>query len=638
MIADEVFSVDLLQNAKQHISFLKGLHSLGVTIRPTSLESFERYRDQWLPMVANYSSESNHDFHRSLIPPPDIAWLFHCHRLAPFRYASYCRQTFRAVHNRAYRPFSFQSLSSSSEMIVHCGTETEAQITRALWSDLYPDEPFFLNEDNAKEKQEKETTESNHSEEFLDGFDLRGSTDRQSAFLWQVSGPLFSNDRFLKDGIERYHKFILLRRKANDKNNNKNNKIAIVVPTYQIDLMWHTHILSSLAMYHRDCRSLLGDRSSLNHDDGLNDRSEGGTLDVAFNETKALWNTMYSQEYSVCGGMYRGEPPREYFSPTWNNRVTGDYLPLVGIHGASSTNPVENEEEQIIWTWRESKCQMHTHTTDVIVGHEDNCWIKYDTLSNERLEHEFRDSGGEGSCKLANRYIVFFETMKQTTIATGQKRDVCRHVGNAATIKLHRKWTPVTGRTPFGNRGFIKAQEKSTSIRHNANPKRSDYVFGRKGTNLGYFHITTKEAYEVLENRVMVHEQRQESCIAMVQCCTLGLCNNSPKTKEREADLQKLQDVRLICKERAKASGLDGDVSGLPARFKNSNQHFAPNGTWLVPEAYYTAGGGCGYMAYSGGGGACGAGACGGGGGCGAGGCGGGGCGGGGCGGGGCGG
>ena len=634
MTADEVFSVDLLQNAKQHISFLKGLHSLGVTIRPTSLESLERYRDQWLPMVANYSSDSNHDFHRSLIPPPDVAWLFHCHRLAPFRYASYCRQTFRAVHDRAYRPFSFQSSSSSSssDRIVHCGTETEGQITRALWSDLYPDKPFFLHEDNAK-KGEEETPKRNHSEEFLDGFDLRGSTDRQSTFLWQVSGPLFSDDRFLKDGVDRYHKFILLRRQANDKNKNMNNAIAIVVPTYQIDLMWHTHMLSSLALYHRDCRSLLGDGSSLNHDDGLNDRSEGGALDVAFNETKALWQTTYSQEYAVCGGMYRGEPPREYFSPTWNSHDlspfgTGDHRPLVGIHGAKSISPMENEETQIVWTWRES-------------GFEGNRWIKYDTLSNERLEQAFRDSGGEGSYKLSKWFFVDFETMKQTSIATGQNRDVCRHVGNADTIQSRPEWKPL-GKPAFPP-AFIKAQKKSTDAGHNANPKRSDYVFGRMGNNVGYFHITTKEAYQVLENRVMVKERRKENYIAMVQCCTLGLRNN----KELEADLQKLKDVRLICKERAKASGPDGDVSGLPARLRNSKEHFAPDGAWVVSEAYYTAGGGCGYMAGSGGGGAvstgggtdaggCGAGGCGGGGGCGAGGCGGGGggCGGGGCGGG----
>lgn len=71
--------------------------------------------------------------------------------------------------------------------------------------------------------------------------------------------------------------------------------------------MWHSHILASVAGYFTDCKAIMG--SALNHDDSLNDRSEDGPLDRAFQETKALWKKSYGEGYFAEGGMYRREPP-----------------------------------------------------------------------------------------------------------------------------------------------------------------------------------------------------------------------------------------------------------------------------------------------------------------------------------------
>ena len=87
--------------------------------------------------------------------------------------------------------------------------------------------------------------------------------------------------------------------------NVKKGRPELIVPTYQIDLMWHTHILSSIQLYHEDCIRMNG--CILNHDDSLTDRSDGGVLDRNFKATCRMWKEVYGIEYKVHGGMYRGK-------------------------------------------------------------------------------------------------------------------------------------------------------------------------------------------------------------------------------------------------------------------------------------------------------------------------------------------
>ena len=85
-----------------------------------------------------------------------------------------------------------------------------------------------------------------------------------------------------------------------------------LVPTYQIDLFWHTHILASASTYAADTRRLCG--FELPHDDSVNDRAEGSKLNRQYAVTQKLWAEAYGGErYAVPGGMYRGEPPEAYF-------------------------------------------------------------------------------------------------------------------------------------------------------------------------------------------------------------------------------------------------------------------------------------------------------------------------------------
>jgi hypothetical protein len=284
------FSCDLVEESRKHIRFLERLHANGDMLTPVSRQSLDRYITRWLPLVADNDTDQ-------LIPPSDVAWLWHCHRLAPMNYERYVRKRFKTNLLEPSPSFSFQ---------LEDDDHIDALLTRDAWHIAFPDEPFFLQDTEDFSSVSAATiVEQCHS---LEGFDLISSTQNQVAFLWQVSGPKFREDAFLHEAVENYHKFLKLF--------STSEKRLPLVPTYQIDLMWHTHILWSLKGYHSDCISIRGEL--FHHDDSLNDRAPGGTLDRAFQATKKLWEDTYNEDYSVDGGMYRGPPPAVYYDvPAW---------------------------------------------------------------------------------------------------------------------------------------------------------------------------------------------------------------------------------------------------------------------------------------------------------------------------------
>ena len=362
------FSVDLVANAKLHRSFLQDLHKLDVSLKflphrnnqELALRALYRYCKCWLPLVVQLANKKSDEalsngfaydisYLKSLklVPPADVAWLWHCHRLAPSSYFKYLREEFMGCKNLdldnsdIVMPFSFQHCEdmNNDKKIHYCNLDSDSEIdaenTRQLWEIYYPDEPFFLQEYvNGMMSIPKESSK-------LMGFDLLGSIERQALFLWQISSSAFDDESFLKDGVSNYLKFLLLKRM-------KNAEVPILVPTYQIDLLWHTHMLSSAKLYDIDCRNITG--SSFNHDDSLNDRSEGSDLNVAFDKTSKYWLTTYGSQYKVEGGMYRGEPPHNYFTSDWSSRADKDVgnvignIRLIGVVGAGSSNVNESAD------------------------------------------------------------------------------------------------------------------------------------------------------------------------------------------------------------------------------------------------------------------------------------------------------
>lgn len=521
--AHDAFSCDLVHQAKCHILFLKALHSDGITLQRPSVESLRRYKDLWLPLFFE-NAKDGESVVKDLIPPSDIAWLWHCHRLAPYRYMDYVQTTFLegvptgdpkfdesfdgGKMSRAFesfhreRPFLFQSektLSGHQE-----GSDVSVEYadlcshTKALWTKLYPHESFFLESQSNSPKSTSTPTDIG----LLGDFDVLDSCERQSTFLWQVSGDRYDDNSFLLEGIDNYVKFLQLMTSS--------SRPKFIVPTYQIDLMWHTHMLTSITNYHKDCVALTG--YSVEHNDSLTDRSEGGLLDVNFQATKKLWYESYGVDYIVKGGMYRGEPPRVYYDTAWS----------------LSTNFNKNQQG-----------------------------VLPDGITLGRL------------------------------------------IGEVGASSIGALASEVPWKNLSDTDAFIAANPKSTTSGVNANPQKEDYVFGSGVMGMGFYHMETKEAYNVLLKRIDRKIDQNEKMLMFVNghCCSCFLTSYISGIKQ---NLEAHQNMREIVSLRLSSSGPKGKVK-LPNSVLSLAQRYDANRYNRNDDSYYYSnpylmggGGGCG--------------------------------------------
>ena len=109
------------------------------------------------------------------------------------------------------------------------------------------------------------------------------------------------NDLFLEAAVARYKGFLHL-----IKRNRERSLKCFCVPTYDVDLIWHSHQLHP-ASYCKEMVEVLG--KVLEHDDTDSDRSKGQKLDVGFSETTKQWEDMFGSRYWRAGAMYRGSAP-----------------------------------------------------------------------------------------------------------------------------------------------------------------------------------------------------------------------------------------------------------------------------------------------------------------------------------------
>jgi len=553
-MAQDLFSVDLAEQAKQHILFLRNLHKHGVTIndRPRDEESFRRYSQLWLPFVRKYGHKKNaSEEESSLIPPADIAWLWHCHRLAPYRYAQYVQREFvqqndaAAVDSKdsssfkvldASHPFVFQLENNDSNETFSTQDHADiSQHTMELFLQMYPDESFFLKDANSS---------STGVATKLAGFDVIESCARQATFLWQVSGPNFRNDEFLKQGIANYAKFVQLM--------GQKSKPQFLVPTYQIDLMWHTHMLASIAKYHKDNMQING--CTLEHDDSLNDRTEGGKLDTNFQETRKLWSRVYGVEYKVPGGMYRGEPPVEYFNADWTEKHLGmvgskphpmTFAHLIGQVGASS--------------------------------HGKAVWMSVDSPEAFLPPNAKSATRGVNANPIKDGYVF----------------------GSGGAYLLHHCSNAIC---PIC---YVHASDIHGIF----------FAFVDKG--IGFYNLNTREAYDVVIKRIelLITKINSDKCgcyvLGIFPLPLVGFVCAIPAISKLNIKKEELEDAKKVAEARRNAAGPSADLS-LPAalqerlkkRSPNSSGNTGTDGGYVYYDnsAYYTGAAACGVMIGGGGG------------------------------------
>lgn len=110
-----------------------------------------------------------------------------------------------------------------------------------------------------------------------------------------------SDDIFLEEAVARYKGFLHL-----IKRNKERSIRRFCVPTYDIDLIWHSHQLHPVS-YSKDLGALIG--RVLEHDDTDSDRTEGKKLDVGFSGTTNQWEETFGSRYWKAGAMHRGNAP-----------------------------------------------------------------------------------------------------------------------------------------------------------------------------------------------------------------------------------------------------------------------------------------------------------------------------------------
>ncbi|XP_052807820.1 uncharacterized protein LOC128236760 [Mya arenaria] len=261
LVTQAIRMIDFLKEVDQN----RDLHDLRNLKR-----AIYRYEHFWLPLAAKYPDET-------LCAPLDIEWVWHCHMLAPRAYVEDCETILGIVIDHVEESRSDRSVALDK--------------SASYWAKAYNNEPFYIQLSEPFDHKIIENFESKLS------YDIVLAAQRQASFYYQVSLPHYKDMIYLQHAIGRYKMFLNLRKQ------NPNN---FLVPCYDIDLIWHTHMKNPLA-YKKDTERILG--YLFNHDDTTIDRSDGSTLSNGDRVTKRKWKDLYGESYARPGAMYRGEPP-----------------------------------------------------------------------------------------------------------------------------------------------------------------------------------------------------------------------------------------------------------------------------------------------------------------------------------------
>ena len=279
------FSVNLEDASLIQLKFLEEISSHPKLFSgPFVKNAIRRYEQCWLPL-AKEADELN-----VLWPPLDVYWVWYCHMLSPHNYESDCQRLIEKVPDHSLR--TKEKRTSAMEK------------TKEVWLREFPEEPFELELDlDALPPQYEDNYQTRCQ------YDLESAAKRQGVFFYQVSLPHFLDKKFLKRGLLRYKQLLFLK---------KHNPKEFLVPCYDMDLIWHSH-QAHPHLYKTETIAICG--LYLNHDDSVNERSEGSKLVQSDLSTRTLWKETFNEEFSTAGAMYRGDPPSGKLT-----RVTGAQL------------------------------------------------------------------------------------------------------------------------------------------------------------------------------------------------------------------------------------------------------------------------------------------------------------------------
>ena len=280
----------------------------GALYQPT--EAFNlalaRYEKVWMPLLASFKSSPGDGAEKMrLAAPLDVQWMHHLHRLDPDAYRADCDRGFGQIVDPA-DPFLVAGDGLPAE---DSNAETAA---RAAWRDAAPAWPFDLEDALRDYGQRRGFLPDNRTSSFdSSSCNMVGSATNQGGFLWQVLPEQYGDAAFVRRACERYAMLVALWRDCPGE---------FLVPTYDMDLVWHAH-LSTPRLYAAELLGITG--RAIDHDDSVNDRTPGAKLDVRGARTRELWKRKYGngESYVRKGAMWRGDPPDWYWTCTFGNPI-----------------------------------------------------------------------------------------------------------------------------------------------------------------------------------------------------------------------------------------------------------------------------------------------------------------------------
>jgi len=255
------------------------------------------------------------------IPPLDVAFCWALHRLSPKDYEADCMRLYgRKLETKSELEYVNVSNAGDPKSIVArlqwfcfsravrsleqrkfpkwrklCIEERKTFLPKYLWPRFTETKTEGKKKENTFPFEESTSWSKNYRNPLK--YDIKAAARRQKQFLFNISRPYFDTDKALERGSYRYKRFLALMR---------DNPGKFLVPMYDIDLVWHAHILKDTAGYARDTKEFVGRFINHKEDD---DRAEGGELNTGFATTVKLWEATYGEKYEDTDTNYKGKLP-----------------------------------------------------------------------------------------------------------------------------------------------------------------------------------------------------------------------------------------------------------------------------------------------------------------------------------------
>ena len=274
----EITVFDIVEQLGYHIKFLQEVDDIPElkTKRYRELAAF-RYEKYWLPLISTYSKPN-------LVGPLDVEWMWHCHMLAPLNYIQDCTIREGKVINHRLRNDRDRKICQER--------------AKYIWSLMYEEEPFDL--DYTQEMVEDSLRIKHFKSCF--SYDIVAASERQSSFYYNVALPHYNDRSFLENALSRYKQYIYTIKQYPD---------AALRPCYDIDLVWHTHMLNPIK-YRKDTTAICG--GLLHHDDTSTDMSVGSKHLITGEMATEQWASLFKERFKIAGTMRRGKSSKTHLS------------------------------------------------------------------------------------------------------------------------------------------------------------------------------------------------------------------------------------------------------------------------------------------------------------------------------------